>query len=319
MLDPKPVAGAPEPSAAARLAACTRWRVHPQFATNSSRLLHLQQARRPGDRRRSRRAAADGAWPSRAASSRAARCRTSRSCSRANGKRARAARGSRSGTDGFLYVTTGAPFNATRRNLGNVYGKVLRLNARTAPCRRTIRSSAAPAHGPRCTRYGHRDQLGLVVHPNGAVLAAEHGPNGGDEINLILPGRNYGWPKLRASAATTTARASRRCRSSKASSSRSCCGCRRSRRPGSRSTRATSFRPGAATCSSAARASARFRAPAVSSASYSTTSSRSCAASACSTDLHQRIRDVRQGPDGLLYVITDEDDGALLRIEPAAL
>ena len=36
-------------------------------------------------------------------------------------------------------------------------------------------------------------------------------------------------------------------------------------------------------------------------------------------DLHQRIRDVRQGPDGLLYAITDEDDGALLRIEPAAL
>jgi glucose/arabinose dehydrogenase len=35
------------------------------------------------------------------------------------------------------------------------------------------------------------------------------------------------------------------------------------------------------------------------------------------TELHQRIRDVRQGPDGLLYVLTDEDDGALLRIEPA--
>ncbi len=35
------------------------------------------------------------------------------------------------------------------------------------------------------------------------------------------------------------------------------------------------------------------------------------------TDLHQRIRDVRQGADGLLYVLTDEDDGALLRIEPA--
>ena len=34
------------------------------------------------------------------------------------------------------------------------------------------------------------------------------------------------------------------------------------------------------------------------------------------TPLHQRIRDVRQGPDGLLYVITDEDDGALLRLEP---
>ena len=35
------------------------------------------------------------------------------------------------------------------------------------------------------------------------------------------------------------------------------------------------------------------------------------------TDLHQRIRDVRQGPDGLLYLVTDEDDGAVLRIEPA--
>ena len=35
------------------------------------------------------------------------------------------------------------------------------------------------------------------------------------------------------------------------------------------------------------------------------------------SELHQRIRDVREGPDGLLYVLTDEDDGALLRIEPA--
>jgi glucose/arabinose dehydrogenase len=34
-------------------------------------------------------------------------------------------------------------------------------------------------------------------------------------------------------------------------------------------------------------------------------------------DLKQRIRDVRQGPDGLLYLLTDEDDGAVLRIEPA--
>jgi glucose/arabinose dehydrogenase len=35
------------------------------------------------------------------------------------------------------------------------------------------------------------------------------------------------------------------------------------------------------------------------------------------TELKQRIRDVRQGPDGLLYVLTEEEDGALLRIEPA--
>ena len=36
------------------------------------------------------------------------------------------------------------------------------------------------------------------------------------------------------------------------------------------------------------------------------------------SELHQRIRDVRQGPDGLIYVITDEDDGVLLRLEPAS-
>ena len=36
------------------------------------------------------------------------------------------------------------------------------------------------------------------------------------------------------------------------------------------------------------------------------------------TELHQRIRDVRESPDGLLYVVTDEDPGALLKIEPAA-
>jgi aldose sugar dehydrogenase len=35
------------------------------------------------------------------------------------------------------------------------------------------------------------------------------------------------------------------------------------------------------------------------------------------TQLHRRIRDVRQGPDGLLYLLTDDEDGALLRIEPA--
>jgi aldose sugar dehydrogenase len=35
------------------------------------------------------------------------------------------------------------------------------------------------------------------------------------------------------------------------------------------------------------------------------------------TDLHQRVRDIRQGPDGLLYLLTDEKEGAMLRIEPA--
>ena len=46
-------------------------------------------------------------------------------------------------------------------------------------------------------------------------------------------------------------------------------------------------------------------------------STRSCGREAILQELRQRIREVRQGPDGLLYLLTDEDDGALLRIEPA--
>jgi glucose/arabinose dehydrogenase len=48
---------------------------------------------------------------------------------------------------------------------------------------------------PEIWTYGHRNPQGLVVHPEtGDVWVTEHGPQGGDELNLILPGRNYGWP-----------------------------------------------------------------------------------------------------------------------------
>src|SRR5207244_1676016 len=44
---------------------------------------------------------------------------------------------------------------------------------------------------------GHRNTLGLMVHPEtGALWNNENRPNGGDEINIILPGRNYGWPVI---------------------------------------------------------------------------------------------------------------------------
>ena len=48
---------------------------------------------------------------------------------------------------------------------------------------------------PAIWSYGHRNPQGLLVHPEtGALWANEHGPQGGDELNLILPGLNYGWP-----------------------------------------------------------------------------------------------------------------------------
>lgn len=44
--------------------------------------------------------------------------------------------------------------------------------------------------------YGHRNQLGLAFAPNGLLYESEHGPSSDDEVNLILPGRNYGWPHV---------------------------------------------------------------------------------------------------------------------------
>jgi glucose/arabinose dehydrogenase len=50
-------------------------------------------------------------------------------------------------------------------------------------------------HKPEIFSYGHRNPQGITMHPQtGAVRASEHGPLGGDEVNIILPGRNYGWP-----------------------------------------------------------------------------------------------------------------------------
>jgi aldose sugar dehydrogenase len=50
---------------------------------------------------------------------------------------------------------------------------------------------------PTIWSYGHRNPQGLALHPaTGDLYDAEHGPRGGDELNLVLPGRNYGWPVI---------------------------------------------------------------------------------------------------------------------------
>jgi len=95
--------------------------------------------------------------------------------------------------DGLLYVTTGAPFGSEGQDPTNVYGKVLRMTEDGGVPADNPFTGRASARGEVFT-LGHRDQLGLTAHASGAVLAVEHGPNGGDEVNLILPGRNYGWP-----------------------------------------------------------------------------------------------------------------------------
>jgi len=102
------------------------------------------------------------------------------------------------GPDGKLYWTLGdAQTTRYAQNLKSLNGKILRLNP----------DGSAPADNPfpnsLVYSYGHRNPQGLAWQPNGGHLyATEHGPSGfqgccRDEVNLIEPGKNYGWPEIR--------------------------------------------------------------------------------------------------------------------------
>ena len=106
--------------------------------------------------------------------------------------------------NGYLFLTLGdrqVPPEGNlethpAQDLSNHHGKIVRLHD----------DGRVPADNPFVTRagarpeiwsYGHRNVQGLAIHPEtGDVWANEHGPQGGDELNLIQPARNYGWPVI---------------------------------------------------------------------------------------------------------------------------
>ena len=100
--------------------------------------------------------------------------------------------------DGTLLLTTGDGFNyrEAAQDRASMLGKTLRIND----------DGSIPADNPfvddsgaaaAVWTYGHRNPQGLAVDPRtGAVYQHEHGPRGGDELNLLIPGRNYGWPAV---------------------------------------------------------------------------------------------------------------------------
>jgi glucose/arabinose dehydrogenase len=98
------------------------------------------------------------------------------------------------GPDGKLYATTGDAGEPTlSQRLDSPAGKILRLNADgTVP-------ADNPFPGSPVWTLGHRNPQGLAWDRSGRLFAAEHGPSGlpccHDELNLIRPGNNYGWPE----------------------------------------------------------------------------------------------------------------------------
>jgi glucose/arabinose dehydrogenase len=99
--------------------------------------------------------------------------------------------------DGFLYLSIGDRGPDTEplaQDLTVHNGKILRLRDDGSIPGDNPFAGRAGAR-PEIFTYGHRNPQGMMLHPQtGAIWASEHGPLGGDEVNVILPGRNYGWP-----------------------------------------------------------------------------------------------------------------------------
>jgi glucose/arabinose dehydrogenase len=99
------------------------------------------------------------------------------------------------GADGLLYITSASPFGQESGDLGSVYGKVLRVrdDGSVPPDNPFVNKPGARAE---IYASGLRDAEGAVFHAaSGQILATDHGPNGGDKINVIRAGGDYGWPR----------------------------------------------------------------------------------------------------------------------------
>ncbi|NMG48567.1 PQQ-dependent sugar dehydrogenase [Azoarcus communis] len=99
---------------------------------------------------------------------------------------------------GMLFVTLGDRFSGRDKaqDLSSHLGKIVRIapDGSVPPDNPFV---AKPGALPEIWSYGHRNVQGAALHPvTGNLWAHEHGPQGGDEVNEVLPGRNYGWPVI---------------------------------------------------------------------------------------------------------------------------
>jgi aldose sugar dehydrogenase len=99
---------------------------------------------------------------------------------------------------GHLFVTLGDRYNQAEQaqTLDNHFGKIVRIQTDgSAPADNPFAKDARAL--PHIWSYGHRNVQGAALHPvTGALWAHEHGPQGGDELNLVQRGGNHGWPVI---------------------------------------------------------------------------------------------------------------------------
>lgn len=98
------------------------------------------------------------------------------------------------GPDGLLHIGTGeAGERAPSQDPADLGGKILRVTAEGAP-------APGNPYGTAVLSLGHRNVQGIAFGPGGRVYAAEFGQNTVDELNLVTPGANYGWPDVEGSS-----------------------------------------------------------------------------------------------------------------------
>ena len=106
------------------------------------------------------------------------------------------------GNDGRLFITLGDRFSRKddAQTLDNHLGKIVRIEPDgKVPADNPLvgRPGNPPNTRPEIWSWGHRNVQGAAIHPTtGDLWATEHGPQGGDELNLVQPGRNFGWPVI---------------------------------------------------------------------------------------------------------------------------
>jgi glucose/arabinose dehydrogenase len=211
---------------------------------------------------------------------------------------------------GLMYVSVGDRFQMQRaQDLGDFAGKIVRLkdDGSVPPDNPFV---GRPGARPEIFTWGSRNPQGLALHPEtGKIWEVEHGPKGGDELNILKAGANYGWPVVTYGVNYD---------GSKITDNRSL--------PGMEDALRT-WVPSISPCGLAFYTADKF--PGWKGSLFTGALSnyalfrieldgeRYRSEERLLVDRLPYIRDVRQGPDGLIYLVTQSDDGGLFRLEPA--
>ncbi len=218
--------------------------------------------------------------------------------------------------DGSLFLTLGDRFSRKQdaQTLDNHHGKIVRVkkDGSIPPDNPFAQTGKAPEGAlSEIWSYGHRNSQGAAIGPDGRLWMHEHGAQGGDEINRIDAGKNYGWPVIThgkdygggkiGAGITAKAGMEQPLHYWTPSIAPSGMAFLKSDRYG-KAWQGNLF-IGALKFQYLSRLQLR--------------DGKVISEDKLLQDFGQRIRDVREGPDGLLYIVTDESSGQLIRLQPA--